>query len=215
MKRYLSIIVLTFLFATNLNAQEQVTVRKSEVIKQINGIEYYIHVVEKGQTLYSISKVYQVSQDELQVLNPQLTNGLQPGQELRIPIVKGLTEKPMEQEPSFIYHIVKKSETLASIARIYSVDEDAIRKTNSLRTDDLQLDAVLKIPMDYSALMKPTNSSNPEKPVQKEEFTEYQIAEKETLYSISKKFGVAIADLLEWIPDIQNGPKIGQKLLVW
>lgn len=214
MKRYLSIIVLTFLFATNLNAQEQVTVRKSEVIKQINGIEYYIHVVEKGQTLYSISKVYQVSQDELQVLNTQLSNGLQPGQELRIPIVKGLTEKPNEQEPSFIYHIVKKSETLASIARIYSVDEEAIRKTNSLKSDALQIDAVLKIPMDYSALMKPTNSSNAEVPVQKEEFTEYQIAEKETLYSISKKFGVAIADLLEWNPELQNGPKIGQKIQI-
>lgn len=214
MKRYLAIIVLTLLFATNLIAQEQVTVRKSEVIKQINGIEYYIHVVEKGQTLYSISKVYQVSQDELQVLNPQITNGLQPGQELRIPIVKGLTDKPTEQEPSFIYHIVKKSETLASIARIYSVDEDAIRKTNSLKTDDLQLDAVVKIPMDYSALMKSKNPSNPEKPVQKEEFTEYQIAEKETLYSISKKFGVAIADLLEWNPELQNGPKIGQKIQV-
>lgn len=211
MKRYLTLVFFLFVVASAGFAQEQVSVRKSETIRQINGIEYYIHVVEKGQTLYSISKAYLVTQDELQVLNPQISNGLQLGQELRIPMVKDLVEKPVVQEPSFIYHIVKKSETLSSIARIYSVDEDAIRKFNSLKTDDIQPDAVLRIPMDYSALMK---TSNAEKPVQKNEFTEYQIAEKETLYSISKKFGVTIADLLEWNPELQNGPKIGQKIQI-
>ncbi len=190
-------------------SQEPVPVKKSETIRMINGIEYYIHTIEKGQTLYSISKEYSISQDELLVLNPQLKEGPQPGQELRIPIVKAVPGQVTNTEISFIYHIVKKSETLASIARMYGVGESEILSVNGLKNSELHPDAVLKIPMDYSSMMSNAKQSGKETEV-KNEFTDYQIAGKETLYSISRKFNVAIADLLEWNPELQNGPKIGQ-----
>lgn len=44
------------------------------------------HKTESGQTLYSISKLYGVSIDELKKLNPELKDGLKAGQVLKIPV---------------------------------------------------------------------------------------------------------------------------------
>jgi LysM repeat protein/ABC-type branched-subunit amino acid transport system substrate-binding protein len=44
------------------------------------------HKTEAGQTLYSISKLYGVTIDELKKLNPELKDGLKAGQVLKIPV---------------------------------------------------------------------------------------------------------------------------------
>lgn len=43
-----------------------------------------------------------------------------------------------------------------------------------------------------------------------QEFKEHLVAEKETLYSISKQYNVTIADIIEWNPFVQDGLKAGQ-----
>jgi LysM repeat protein len=65
---------------------------KSEVIDTSNCI---VHVVEKGQTLYSITKQYNVSDDVLKKLNPELLNGLKTGQKILIPSNKPKIESTL------------------------------------------------------------------------------------------------------------------------
>ena len=53
---------------------------------KINGKLYLIHIVRQGQTLFSISKAYSVSQIEIAMENPDIYLGLQVDQALKIPI---------------------------------------------------------------------------------------------------------------------------------
>ena len=63
------------------------------------------HKTEAGQTLYSISKLYGVSIEELKTLNPELKDGLKAGQVLKIPaaskevVVAEKTEKAVAEQP--------------------------------------------------------------------------------------------------------------------
>ncbi len=81
-KHWLVILITLALFCGPgfLYAQEIV---KSDVIENFDGKDFYIHSVEQGQTLYSISKAYDVPVDELKYENPVAEQGLSIGQVLR------------------------------------------------------------------------------------------------------------------------------------
>ncbi len=70
-----------------LSAQMQpVEVKRTQEKTIVNGKVYYIHTIQKGQTLYSISKAYEVSQDDIIRENPGIDPAaLKEGQALRIP----------------------------------------------------------------------------------------------------------------------------------
>ena len=92
---------LAFLFVTLLSGHldAQVAVERSKEITKIGGREYYMHHVKSGQTLYSISQAYNVSVEEIEMLNPEIKNGLNVGHVLGIP-VKSIHEpepKPVEE----------------------------------------------------------------------------------------------------------------------
>jgi LysM repeat protein len=58
---------------------------KSTNIQTIGGVKYYIHKIDKGQSLYSISKLYNVSLEEIYSLNPETKSGTKANQEIKIP----------------------------------------------------------------------------------------------------------------------------------
>ncbi|HJR99714.1 MAG TPA: LysM peptidoglycan-binding domain-containing protein [Flavobacterium sp.] len=51
--------------------------------------KYASYEVKPKETLYSLSKMFDMSQDELIVLNPELKNGVEIGMHLKVPISKG------------------------------------------------------------------------------------------------------------------------------
>ena len=59
---------------------------------------FIMHKVEKGQTIYSITKQYGVSQEKLKVLNPELKDGLKLNQFIRIPVLKLKTDSIVATE---------------------------------------------------------------------------------------------------------------------
>ncbi|MCL4857335.1 MAG: LysM peptidoglycan-binding domain-containing protein, partial [Flavobacteriales bacterium] len=62
-------------------------------VHQINGRSYYIHVVEPGNTLYSISKKYNVPIDVIEKENASVNDGLSLGEKIFIPIKKDATRE--------------------------------------------------------------------------------------------------------------------------
>lgn len=74
------------------------------------------HTVSKGETIYSLTKRYQITEEVLYRYNPQIRSGLQANAVIEIPSVA------FQQEPtSFIEHKVKRKETLFSLAQEYHV----------------------------------------------------------------------------------------------
>lgn len=92
------------------------------------------HKVEKGETLYAISKKYNVEVKSIEEANDGLKLGLQLNQEILIPI-----------KSNSVVHIVEKSQTLYSIAKLYDVSRDDILKDNGLSDPALKLGQELKI----------------------------------------------------------------------
>ncbi|MDK2910641.1 MAG: hypothetical protein PWR20_2209 [Bacteroidales bacterium] len=187
-------------------AQEPPQVNISERVVTRDGKTFRVHIVERGQNLYRISKTYDVPIAEITRYNPDAAIALKPGMELLIPYGKTDEDKT---PTSYIYHVTRKGETLDEIAAIYGVSKESLLNLNpELNGSKPVTGQSIKIPMDYSGAIgfKPDTINR----LPGQEFKEHLVAEKETLYSISKQYKVTIADIIEWNPFVQDGLKAGQ-----
>ncbi|MFA5817079.1 MAG: LysM peptidoglycan-binding domain-containing protein [Bacteroidales bacterium] len=146
---FLFLICLTF--SLNSYSQFQPTpVKRSNNQITINGKNFYLHEVLKGQTLFGISKEYKVSEEEIKKLNPDLNKkSVFPGMVLRIPDI-GTTAKPSagKEEIKFFTHTVLPKETFFSISRRYGIKVDEIRELNPEARWGLKTGQIIKIPKD-------------------------------------------------------------------
>jgi murein DD-endopeptidase MepM/ murein hydrolase activator NlpD len=95
--------------------------------------EDVVHVVKKGETVYSLSRTYRTSPEELMKYNNIAdASKLQTGFRLRIPRNAGTGgnagSSPVE---SFIEYQVVKNDTLYSLARKNNISQDALRRANN------------------------------------------------------------------------------------
>src|SRR5688572_256492 len=108
----------------------------------VNGREFIVHTVKRGETLYGISKKYQIPQDTILAYNKSANTGVKADQVLTFP--SGNTVQ--HAGSNFIEHIVKQGETLYGIAKKYNVTVEDIEKYNPQVKTGLRYDEVLKIP---------------------------------------------------------------------
>lgn len=105
--------------------------RKKEVTVEGDVI---LHTVQKKETLFSISKDYGVSVNELMEMNPDYSQTLSTGVTLKIPSVKSTTVQNKFLEParndSFTVHQVQSGETIYSLAKQYEVSQDSLLSMN-------------------------------------------------------------------------------------
>ena len=154
----------------------------------LNETQYYI--VKSGDTLWSIAKKYGISVNDLKNKNGIKDSKLSIGQSLLIPVKE-------EQEENKNKYIVKKGDTLYSIAKEFDTTPTDIINLNNLTNTILSIGQVLSIL---------SNSDNNK--------VTYTVNKGDTLYNISKKFNVDINNLKE-INNITNDIlNIGQELLI-
>jgi len=131
-----STILLVFLVLTGFTVLAQgINIVKSTDVQEKNNKQYFVHTVEKGQTLYSIAKTYNVSIDEIYYENPGAKYGLQIGQQLWIPTINKETEVNREVSTAnfdFFYHIAKENERFKGIASVYDIPEKYINWMRNL-----------------------------------------------------------------------------------
>ena len=153
---------IAFAAAFNAAAQEYVAppVKISEQKVKIDGKVYYSHIVEERQTVYSICKAYNVSQEELFAANPGLEqNGLKKNAIINIPVVtsqkeetkeeakeKAKEEKVTESADVQKIHTVRWYESLSDIAARYGIPVEAVKAANGLKDNKLKNRQKLVIP---------------------------------------------------------------------
>ncbi len=105
--------------------------------------EIVIHKVEKGQTVYSIAKMYGLTPNQLQLENPTIdsTFNIKDGQLLRIEI---RDEHQLDQvrdklDKNPIYHKVEAKETVYSISKQYNLDIEKIQKWNEIEDNRIKI----------------------------------------------------------------------------
>ena len=144
--------------------------------------DYY--VVEKGDTLYSISRRFQIPISELKRINHLNSDILSIGQKLYF------------SEPDTDEYIVQKGDSLWAISRKYGISVKELIDMNQLDNLTLQIGQVLKIPfMDMGKDV-------------------YVVEKGDTLWSISKKLGLSVQDLKDLNQLSGNLLSIGQVLKI-
>lgn len=211
MSRFLfvkTLLLFFFLWAsTSVIAQEQV---------KVDGVKYFLHKVEKGQTLYAISKKYSISVDEIKKANLELVdNGLKIGQSLRIP-QKKMNKKDFKKanvslDGDTIVHKVIPKETLYSLSKKYNISIDSLKLANPIiEKEGLEIGLSLKIPV---------NKTNVEKEEDIQEAVEdslvlHVVQPKETLYSLSKLYNVTTDSIQMVNNGLKEGLKIGASIRI-
>jgi LysM repeat protein len=115
------------------------------------------------------------------------------------------------KQEKYTKHTVAKGETINMIAQKYKVTPYDIYSLNPDSQNGIQLNSVLLIPASASVVVihssqNATQSSNP---------NSHLVQPKETLYSISKQYGVTIDALKAANGDLlNNGLKIGQNIKI-
>ncbi len=127
--------------------------KPKEQIKPIDSQNYVLYLVKKQETLYSISRQYNVTVDDIINANPGF-DGLKEGMEIRIPKKKStektvVTEVPKEKsiqtESNPDEVIAKTGETLYSIGRAHNVTVDDLIDLNPQLSGGLKPGMVLKL----------------------------------------------------------------------
>jgi LysM repeat protein len=90
-------IVIALALPAVLNGQVPVDISSQKTISA--GKVYYMHPVLKGQTLYSISRAYKVTIDDITRINVIPPNGIQTEQVLKIPASEALTASQPKPQP--------------------------------------------------------------------------------------------------------------------
>ena len=130
-----------------------------------------------------------------------------------------IEEKVEEASDSFI-HVVKKGESLGSVARKYHVTVAKIKKWNHLKRETLHVGQRLTIYRSGSPSAqvnnKTTKSSakNNNKATKSASLKTHTVKRGETLSSISRKYGCTVNDLKKWNNLKSNRVKVGQKLKI-
>ncbi len=110
------------------------------------------HIVQAGETLYSISRQYQLSVNDLKLLNNiENQSELKPGQVLKVAVSEVVTEQlpidePIASAEGETIHEVKLSDTLYSVARQYGVTIKDLMECNNKKEFSVSLGERLKIP---------------------------------------------------------------------
>jgi LysM repeat protein len=171
------------------------------------------HVVQEKETLYGISKQYNVSVDVIQAANAKiLENGLKIGQNIIIPDKKTVAsiaiENPVYVDANISKHTVLAKESLFSIARLYNVSVQDLDFNNfEVIKNGLQIGQVIVIPNKKKTLSGQARIIN-------SETIFHVVLPKETKYSITKEYGISIEQLESQNPEIVNGLVEGTKLAI-
>ncbi|HTL81795.1 MAG TPA: LysM peptidoglycan-binding domain-containing protein [Bacteroidia bacterium] len=126
--------------------------KKSTKTEVIDGKKYYLHTVEKGQTLYAIAKAYDYTVNDVLVENPDAMNGIKPGQVLKIPYTKAVAVvTPVVDTSTYSLHKVEQGETVYGLTKKFNVTEDELLKLNPDIKNGLKVGEEIKIPKTASA----------------------------------------------------------------
>lgn len=202
------------------------------------------HLVQPKETLFSLSKVYNVSVDAIKNANVDLLKAdLQIGQNLIIPaaevtansfsdttastakseakttIIKQ-TNSQVTFSSSTKYHVIAPKETKFGIAKQYDITIQDLERLNPEIVNDFPIGLKLIISektasKEVSNSPKSSSTSTTSSSKASKIFLEqYIVKPSETVYSICKEKGISEQELLELNPELKDGLKLGMFLRV-
>lgn len=146
-----------------LQEGQEIVVSKKEtsnsVLKDVEAVtevktttSTYTHIVQPQETLYGLTRQYNVSEKDLLDANPQLKEGLKVGDTIKIKQI--LTTTTSEVNGTENTYIVKPQETIYGISKQFSISEEELIRLNPALKDGLKDGMVLILPKAYTSDFK-------------------------------------------------------------
>lgn len=156
----------------------------------IAGSEYYMYEVKKGDSKYGIANRFGWNIDRLEELNPSLTYKMEKGTKVYYPVETSLdqtevkTEFELPESYPVIRHIVKKGDSVYSIAKMYGVSVDKVYLYNPSSMSVLRRGDVITIPQESESINDGST------------FLYYTVKDSDTLNGIASEFNTSVEQLL-------------------
>ncbi|MBO7111554.1 MAG: LysM peptidoglycan-binding domain-containing protein [Bacteroidaceae bacterium] len=170
--------------------------------------EYFMHTVTQGQGLYSISRMYGVTEDEIIRLNPGSEKVIRAGEELKIPMKKApATGK---------FHTIQKGETLYRLSVENRISVKELCDANpGLSVENFKIGQVITIPApsDEDPLASTIEQAGDDTPQEIKEAvqtiltdtatikTTHVVKRRETIFRITRTYGITQEEFLEANPE--------------
>ena len=184
---------------------------------------HFFHTVTKGQGLYSISRMYGVTEADIIKLNPGSDIVIKVGQQLRIPQSnkqQTATHVQQAQTGGERFHTIKAGETLYRLTVIYGLTAREICDANpGLSAENFKVGQVVVIPEKKETAQQEVahkvTESNPiatqtvqstQQSADKEDNckTEHVVKRKENIYRISRMYGISELELVNANPQLRE-----------
>ena len=193
---------------------------------------YFLHTVTKGQGLYSISRMYGVTEADIINLNPGSDVVIKAGQQLRIPQIKKSAAEanvPQAQVEGQRFHTIKAGETLYRLTVIYGLTAREICNANpGLSAENFKEGQVIIIPENKpitSVITQPKATEPapiavaPTTPTKEEKTNncrkEHVVKRRENIYRISRMYGISELELVNANPELRERKmKTGEVLCI-
>ena len=167
----------------------------------------FIYTVKKGDSLYSIARLYETTVDEIIKLNSLTNTNLSIGQTLRIPE----SGKQVTTLPTYINYTVQKGDSLYSIARKYGRTVEEIMQDNGLQSTVLQPGDTLQIRTTEETVVEECFGEEYTPPTK--DIT-YTVKKGDSLYKIAQNFNTSVDNIKSKNNLKSNNLQIGQVLLI-
>ena len=197
---------------------ERETVKAEEQVSGQKEIELIRHTVNPGETLFSLSRKYGVSESEILFYNPDAKD-LKAGSILYIPQPERpladvtLPETPPEgqfplSEGQFFEHTIVSGETLWSLSRRFGVTEEELIGLNPVLKEEFPAGITIRVPVKESSLVQA-------EPVNEDAFEKHIVKPGETLFGLAEQYRVTIPDIKKFNPVLEKRNLVtGETLLI-
>lgn len=163
---------------------------------------FFLHTVAQGQSLYSISRMYNVPVSDIVRLNPGSDQKIRTGETLKIPQASAAKQEPQ-------YHTIQRGETLYQLTVKYGVTAQAICAANpGLSASNFRVGQVIVVPApDGKTEAQPSSTLAKQGSEQaKDEWkTMHKVQRRETIFSICRQYGISEEELLAANPELKKG----------
>ena len=129
----------------------------------------------------------------------------------------GVEQLPVKRINDRLYHyyVVAQGETIYSLCYKLDVTRDEMMRNNPAASEGLKAGMILYFPFkdEPSATQPAVAPTTKQSAANTQDYT-YEVQRGETIFGISRKFGVSSEDLISANPILNNGLKAGQKIVI-
>ena len=221
------------LFLSLLSIIVTAQIEVSQETELYNGKLYYIHLIQPGNTVYSIAKAYEVTTDEVFEVNPFAQEGIKAGQYLRIPIknqkaviitkpieetiniTKIIEETPLPDDTIFLLtYVADNSIPVSQLTEQFKFNPTEFKGYNPQfkNKNVISKNDVLKLPVRSKDILIEYLLKKPYSQVIL--LVNHSVIKGETLFSIGREYGCTSGEILQFNPGLAEHLLEGQSIRV-